>query len=80
MGLKIASLLVKNVCFGVKNGIGEILALGSCKSMLLRNCSAIVIFQFIANLEQSGSWIPDAFQTCIFINTKLLFYKNWKQK
>ena len=35
VGLKIASLLVKNVYFGVKKGIGEILALGSCKNVLL---------------------------------------------
>ena len=75
MGLKITSLLVKNVCFGVKKGIGEILALGSCESMLLKNCGAIVIFQFIGNLEQSGSRIPDAFQTCIFINSKLFLTK-----
>ena len=27
--------------------------------VMLENCDVIVIFQFMANLEQSGSWIPD---------------------
>ena len=26
--------------------------------LMLPNCDVIVIFQFMANLEQSGSWIP----------------------
>ena len=34
-------------------------------------------FQFMANLEQSGSWIPDAQQVKhIFISGNLLFYQN----
>ena len=33
--------------------------------------TSLSFFQFIANLEQSGSWIPDALsKTNIFINSK----------
>ena len=32
MGLKIALLLVKNVCFGVKKGMSKMGVLGSCKT------------------------------------------------
>ena len=29
--------------------------------IMSKNCDAIVIFQFTANLEQAGSLIPDAY-------------------
>ena len=33
--------------------------------------TSLSFFQFIANLDQSGSWIPDAFcKTNLFINSK----------
>ena len=43
------------------------------------NCDVIAIFQFTANLEQSGSHEYIVCRIYIFINSNLLSYKNWKQ-
>ena len=54
------------------------------KNLLMTSCPKIVtllsFFQFMANLEWSGSWIPNAqFVKLVYINSNLLSYKKWKQ-
>ena len=44
VGLKIALLLVKNVCFGEKKDISEIMTLGSCKTYYLRHLCTVCIY------------------------------------
>ena len=46
----------------------------SCRKIV----TSLLFFQFMVNLEQSGSWIPDAV-TIFFIKSSLLSYKNRKQ-
>ena len=42
--------------------------------VILENCSAIVIFQFMANLEPSVSWIPNAESVKITFSLKVTSY------
>ena len=39
-----------------------------------KNCDLIAIFQFTANLEQSGSQIPDAESVKLIFSLKVTFY------
>ena len=39
-----------------------------------KNCDLIAIFQFTANLEQSGNQIPDAESVKLIFSLKVTFY------
>ena len=51
-------------------------------NVISENCDAIAIFPICSQFERI--WKPDSagcivYKTYIFINSNLLFYKNWKQ-
>ena len=47
----------------------------SCQQIVM----SLLFFQFMANLEQSGSRIPDAWSVKVaFLLTAIFYFKNWK--